>query len=179
MKKLAIALTAIAAFTAPAFAADLAPRAPIYQPPVPVYNWTGFWISGGGGGGLWNADSNVVAFPSGLGLTRDQRLGGSGWFGTVGAGWDWQLSPAWVFGIFGDGQFGEIRGSQSDPFNFVEGREKLRARQLGGRRETRLPRRAECQFLRQRRLYRFPVVGYHFDRPRWRPLSSYHGVIHS
>src|SRR5260221_9857224 len=132
MKKLAIAFAAIAAFTAPALAADMPVRAPMYQPPAPVYNWTGFWISGGGGGGLWNADSNVVAFPSGLGLTRDQRLGGSGWFGTVGAGWDWQISPSWVFGIFGDGQFGEIRGSQSDPFNFVEGREKLRTSYAAG-----------------------------------------------
>ncbi len=126
MKKLAIALTALAAFTAPAFAADMAVRAPMYQPAAPVYNWTGFYIFGGGGGGLWNADSNVVAFPSGLGVTRDQRLGGSGWFGTVGAGYDWQFSSSWVFGIFADGQFGEIRGSLSDPFNGIEGREKLR-----------------------------------------------------
>ncbi len=69
MKKLAIALTALAAFTAPAFAA-----------------------------------------------------GGSGWFGTVGAGYDWQFG-SWVLGVLADGQFGEIRGSLSDPFNFVEGRE--------------------------------------------------------
>src|SRR5258707_6680320 len=81
MKKLAIAFAAIAAFTAPALAADMPVRAPVYQPPVPVYNWTGFYIFGGGGGGLWNADSNVVAFPSGFGRTRDQRLGGSGWVG--------------------------------------------------------------------------------------------------
>ena len=135
-KKLAIALTAIAAFTAPAIAADMPVRAPVYQPPAPVYNWTGFWISGGGGG-LWNADSNVVAFPSGLGITRDQRLGGSGWFGTVGAGWDWQWTSSWVFGIFGDGQFGEIRGSVSDPFNGIEGREKLRDSSLGCRPSAR------------------------------------------
>src|SRR5258708_36867997 len=77
MKKLAIAFAAIAAFTAPGLAADMPARAPVYQPPAPVYNWTGFWISGGGGGGLWNADSNVVAFPGGLGGTRDRRLGGS------------------------------------------------------------------------------------------------------
>jgi len=132
MKKLAIALTAIAAFTAPAFAADLAPRAPIYQPPAPVYNWTGFWISGGGGGGLWNADSNVVSFPGSFPFSRDQRVGGSGWFGTVGAGFDWQLAGPWVFGIFGDGQFGEIRGSLTDTFEFLEGREKLRTSYAAG-----------------------------------------------
>jgi outer membrane immunogenic protein len=124
MKKFTIALAAIAAFTAPALAADMPARAPVYQPPAPVYNWTGFWIAGGGGGGLWSADSHVVALPSGLGLTRNHRLGGSGWFGTVGAGWDWQVNN-WVIGLFGDGQFGSIHGSQSDPFNFIEGREKL------------------------------------------------------
>lgn len=177
MKKLAIALTTIAAFTAPAVAADMPVRAPVYQPPAPVYNWTGFYIFGGGGGGLWNADSNVVAFPSGIALTRDQRLGGSGWFGTVGAGYDWQFSSSWVFGIFGDGQFGEIRGSLSDPFNVIEGRKA--SRHLGGWRETRLARRAECQFLRQRRLYRFRVVGYHFDQPHRRAQCCYHGVIPS
>ena len=31
-----------------------------------------------------------------------------------------------MLGVFADGQFGSIRGSLSDPFNFVEGREKLR-----------------------------------------------------
>src|ERR1700719_4072723 len=123
MKKLAIALTAIAAFTAPALAADMAVKAPMYQPPAPIYSWTGFYIFGGGGGGLWNADSNVVTFPGGGSLTRDQRLGGSGWFGTVGAGYDWQYGT-WVAGGFADGQFGEIRGSLSGLV--VEGREKLR-----------------------------------------------------
>jgi outer membrane immunogenic protein len=126
MKKIAIALTAIAAFTAPALAADMAVKSPmVYQPPAPLYNWTGFYIFGGGGGGLWAADSNVVTFPGRIALTRDQRLGGSGAFGTVGAGYDWQFGT-WVWGIFADGQFGELRGSLSDPFNFVEGREKLR-----------------------------------------------------
>jgi outer membrane immunogenic protein len=48
----------------------------------------------------------------------------SGWFGTVGAGYDWQFGSR-VAGVFGDGQFGEIRGSLSDPFNGIEGSEKL------------------------------------------------------
>src|SRR5258707_1294987 len=132
MKKLAIAFTALAAFTAPALAADMGARAPIYQPPVPVYNWTGFWISGGGGGGLWNADSNVVSFPGSFAFSRDQRVGGSGWFGTVGAGFDWQLAGPWVFGIFGDGQFRQLRGSLTDTDAFFEGREKLRTSYAAG-----------------------------------------------
>jgi outer membrane immunogenic protein len=133
MKRLVLALTAVAAFAAPALAADMAPRyAKAPAPVAAVYNWTGFYIFGGAGGGLWAADSNVQTFPGAVAVTRDQRLGGSGWFGTVGAGYDWQLGGRWVAGIFGDGQFGDIRGSLSDPFNGVEGREKLRTSYAGG-----------------------------------------------
>ena len=144
MKKLVLALTAVAAFTGSASAADLAarPYAKAPAPIAPVYNWTGFYIFGGAGGGLWNADSNVqstgVVGPfgafggAGTALTRDQRLGGDGWFGTVGVGYDWQFNGRWVAGIFADGQFGDIRGSLSDPFFGIEGREKLRTSYAAG-----------------------------------------------
>ncbi len=128
MKKFVLALTAVAALSGSASAADLAAR-PYTKAPAPIaaaYSWTGFYIFGGGGGGLWNADGNIVDYPSGLSLTRDQRTGGSGWFGTVGAGYDWQFSSAWVAGVFADGQFGSIKGSISDPWDFVEGSVKLR-----------------------------------------------------
>jgi outer membrane immunogenic protein len=143
MKKFLLALTAVAAFTGSASAADLAAR-PYTKAPAPaaVYNWTGFYIFGGAGGGLWDADSNVVstgtnpgAFgPAGTVGTRDQRLGGDGWFGTVGIGYDWQVSR-WVVGVFADGQFGDIRGSLSDPIGLqMEGREKLRTSYAAGAR---------------------------------------------
>jgi outer membrane immunogenic protein len=132
MKKIVLGLTTVAAFAGSAMAADL----PTKAPPVPVpppFNWTGFYIFGGGGGGLWAADSNTQTFPGApLALSRDQRLGGSGWFGTVGIGYDWQFGGNWVAGVFGDGQFGDIRGSLTDSFNFVEGREKLRTSYAGG-----------------------------------------------
>jgi outer membrane immunogenic protein len=139
MKKLVLALTAVAAFTGSASAADLAAR-PYTKAPAPVaasYNWTGFYIFGGGGGGLWNADSNVNSTgggfgPAGTALSRDQRLGGSGWFGTVGVGYDWQFNGRWVAGLFADGQFGDIRGSLSDPTYGIEGREKLRTSYAAG-----------------------------------------------
>src|SRR3954454_7351055 len=134
MKKVLLALTALAAFTGSASAADLGARpytkAP--APVMPVYNWTGFYIFGGAGGGLWAADSNVQTAPGGVALTRDQRLGGSGWFGTVGIGYDWQFAGRWVAGVFGDGQFGDLRGSLSDPVFGTEGREKLRTSYAGG-----------------------------------------------
>src|ERR1700704_459883 len=132
MKKLAVALTAMAAFTGSAFAADLPARynkAP--APVLPVYNWTGFYIFGGGGGGLWAADQSVQLTGASVPLTIDQRQGGSGWFGTVGIGYDWQFGGKWVAGIFGDGQFGDIRGSLIDP-QALEGREKLRTSYTAG-----------------------------------------------
>ena len=131
MKKFVLALTAIAAFTAPALAADMAAKAPMRAAPMAYApSWTGFYLFGGGGGGLWNADSNVndtTGFP----ITRDQRMGGSGWFGTVGGGYDWQFS-SWVLGIFGDAQFGDLRGSIADPDLGIEGREKLRTSWAAG-----------------------------------------------
>ena len=134
MKKLVIALTAVAAFTGSAVAADLGAR-PYAKAPAPVaavYNWTGFYIFGGGGGGLWSADSNVNTFPGGVAITRDQRNGGSGWFGTVGVGYDMQFGGRWVAGIFGDAQFGDIHGSLSDPFFQTEGRMKLETSYAAG-----------------------------------------------
>ncbi len=44
-------------------------------------------------------------------LGINQRQGGDGWFGTVGAGYDWQFNSGWVAGIFADGQFGSIKGT--------------------------------------------------------------------
>ena len=127
MKKLIVALAAVAAFTGSASAADLAAR-PYTKAPMmaTAYNWTGFYIFGGAGGGIWDADSNVQFSPPLTALTRNQRVGGDGWFGTVGAGYDWQFNGSWVAGIFADGQFGSIRGSLTDttfPAGFgLEGR---------------------------------------------------------
>jgi len=105
MKKTLLALAAVVAMTGSASAADLAARPYVNAPmPAPVANWTGFYIFGGGGGGLSNADQSVVDTVSGTPLTITQRQGGSGWFGTVGAGYDWQFSGTWVAGVFADGQ---------------------------------------------------------------------------
>ena len=117
MKKLVIALTALAAFTGSATAADLAARPYTKAPPpmAPVYNWTGFYIFGGGGYGMFDSNTYVTTFPGGAPLTIGQKVGGDGYFGTVGVGYDWQFSGSWVAGIFADGQFGSIKGSLTDP----------------------------------------------------------------
>ena len=127
MKKLVLALAAVAAFSGSALAADMAP-APAYTKapamPAPIYNWTGFYVFGGGGGGVWDADQTVLN-GAGNGITITQRSGGDGWFGTVGAGYDWQFNSSWVAGIFADGQFGSIRGTMTDAFSNLAGTEKL------------------------------------------------------
>jgi outer membrane immunogenic protein len=117
MKKFALALTALAAFTGSAVAADL-PPAPVYSkaPAVvaPAPSWTGFYIFGGAGGGVWDANTGVSVTGGGpCVLCINNRQGGDGYFGTAGAGYDWQVSQRWVFGVFGDGQFGSLKGSVS------------------------------------------------------------------
>ena len=126
MKKFLLAATALAAFTGSAFAADLPARTYTKAPPpAPVWSWTGFYIFGGAGGGLWAGDQHTQTTVGGLPLAIDQRDGGSGWFGTVGAGYDWQVNPSWVVGILADGQFGSIRGTIHDTVVGLSGFEKI------------------------------------------------------
>ena len=119
MKKLALALTAIAAFTGQAVAADMPARiakAPVVAP-VPMANFTGIWISGGFGYGLFDYDHSVVstAIPP---VTFDPGadLGGRGWLGKVGIGGDYQFAGPfgqWVVGAFADAQWSDIKGTAS------------------------------------------------------------------
>jgi outer membrane immunogenic protein len=130
MKKMILALTAVAAFTGSAIAADLPARTYTKAPMMadPVYNWTGFYIFGGIGGGVWDADNSSFVTRTGTPIFVNQRQGGDGWFGTVGAGYDWQFNQSWVAGIFADGQFGSLKGSiaTTDGATAVTGSEKLR-----------------------------------------------------
>jgi outer membrane immunogenic protein len=125
MKRLVLALSAFAAFTGSALAADLPARtytkAPVVVETPP--SWTGFYIFGGVGGGIWDADNyqSTAAGPS----SNTVRTGGDGWFGTVGAGYDWQFNSSWVFGILADGQFGSLRGTVQDPLFGLSGNVKL------------------------------------------------------
>jgi len=133
MKKLLLAMTAVAAFSGSALAADLPARTYTKAPMVaPVANWTGFYIFGGAGGGLWAGDQHTETWPAGVPLAIDTRNGSSGWFGTVGAGYDWQINPTWVVGVFGDGQFGSLRSNINDTFNGLTGYLKLQDQWAAG-----------------------------------------------
>jgi outer membrane immunogenic protein len=127
MKKIVLALTALAAFTGSAVAADLS-SAPAYSKApaaiAPAPSWTGFYIFGGAGGGTWDANTGLSVTGGGpCVLCMNNKQGGDGYFGTAGGGYDWQVSQRWVFGIFGDGQFGSMKGSISAAG--IVGNEKL------------------------------------------------------
>src|SRR5947209_6900466 len=100
MKKLLLALTAAAAFSGSAMAADMPARAYTKAAPLaPAPSWTGFYLFGGAGGGVWDASSNTVFTTTGTPLSVNSKVGGDGWFGTVGAGYDWQFNGSWVAGV--------------------------------------------------------------------------------
>ena len=138
MKKLAIAVTTIAAFTAPALAADIAVKAPRAAAPVAYApSWTGCYINGGGGYGLFSADHDQVVtgppngggttFPVGTLSAANETAGGRGSLGIVGGGCDYQFGGGgfWgnlVIGAFGDYMWSDIKGD-TDTFahNFNDG----------------------------------------------------------
>jgi outer membrane immunogenic protein len=119
MKKFVLALTAVAALTGSASAADLAvrPYTKAPPPPPPVASWTGCYIAGGGGGVYSKNDHNDVGvlgggLPPGATASPNLSTGADGWFGTVGAGCDYQVNN-FVVGVFGDYDFMSVKGDIS------------------------------------------------------------------
>jgi len=124
VKKLAIAIAAIAAVGSPAFAADMALKAPPLEPP-PVTNWAGFyvgfnagWVGSTGntinltgtdtdGGGLGSA-LKAGNIPSAI------NLGYSGFLGGGQFGYNWQ-SDNFVYGIEADLDAASAKSSVSIP----------------------------------------------------------------
>jgi outer membrane immunogenic protein len=146
MKKIAIALTAMAALTGSAVAADMAPRA-YTKAPAPVVagpNWTGCYVGGGGGGAYVKNDHNdysnslaLTGFAPGTRLGPNISSGADGWFGTVSVGCDYQFGGNWVVGVFGDYDFMNVHGDTSVFGTFgpsVTGSQKLDSQwSIGGR----------------------------------------------
>jgi outer membrane immunogenic protein len=135
MKKLVVAGFALGAFIAPAIAADMPVKAPIYKAPPPVWSWTGFYL-GGNVGYSWGrastdftetsavttvvtATTRAGAPLAGNGTTTvtGATAGGNaasdmdGWLGGAQAGYNWQLDQ-WVFGLEADIQ---ATGEKDDP----------------------------------------------------------------
>jgi outer membrane immunogenic protein len=147
MKKLALALAAVAAFGGQALAADIAVKARPAPPPVPVANWTGCYIAGSVGYGLFdNETSGFVTGPPVTPFTAPTDYGGRGWLAGGGGGCDYQFGFGGGGGIFGTGQFvigflgdyywSDMRGNRGSVLvgNFVSGQEKVDSQwAIGGR----------------------------------------------
>lgn len=116
MKSFLLASVGIVALTvgAPALAADLPTKAPIYNP-APVYSWQGFYVgthSGFGWGGSLSAPPfNVQTDPDGF-------------FGGIQIGYNWMFSPSWVLGVQADISAADIHG-QGTFLGFIPVQSKL------------------------------------------------------
>src|SRR5262245_20378278 len=149
-KNLALQVAAISfALAGTAAAADLRRPVPVKAPaPVPVvavYNWTGCYVGGGGGYGMFSQESQLLnAGGAHLGVSNDNS--GRGWFGTVQVGCDYQVGSSIVIGAFGDYDFSGIKGDMSVPFNSWVGEEKLKNSWAAGGRIGWIPFQ-QTQFL--------------------------------
>lgn len=93
---------------------------------APARDWSGFYLSAGGGFGWWSADQYTI-LGGGPVFEPTAHTSGDGGFGTVGGGFDWQFAPWWLVGAFTDIQFGDLRGEIRSPFSEYQGttRDKL------------------------------------------------------
>jgi hypothetical protein len=135
-------VTALALAAHSAFAADLPlPAKSMAAPPplpLPVTNWTGCYVAGGAGYGMWNQDSYTETSPAPfIPTTGNSTSGGRGWFGVAGGGCDYQLNvlgAGLVVGALGDFDFMHIHGDFAPSGTTVVGSENERwAWAAGGR----------------------------------------------
>ena len=114
MKSLSTCLIAAAGLIGtPAFAADMAVKAPLLEP-VPLYDWTG-WYAGvnvGASFGHVKTDLNITPITVGAppvvatvpGFASSNTSYPSGFMGGGQIGYNWQFSPTWVAGLETDFQ---------------------------------------------------------------------------
>ena len=139
MRHLLIAACAAGTLATSAFAADMPVKAPALAP-TPAYNWTGFYVNGGFGYGMWTADTTTFNPVTGnCVLCVEQRQGGRGWLGTAGAGFDYQFAPRIVGGVFGDADFGSISGTIQDQTPLFAGTTKEKWAWAAGARAGWIP----------------------------------------
>jgi outer membrane immunogenic protein len=115
MKKFLLGTVGLIAMgmAAPASAADLAARPYTKAPPAPVavvYDWTGFYIGLNGGGGsahhCWDFLSDSLGDLPGPEGCHNATGGTAG--GQIGYRWE---TSNWVWGIEGQGNWANFRGS--------------------------------------------------------------------
>src|SRR5258706_9482913 len=121
MKKILLGASALVAIgiAAPASAADLAARPYRAAPPMvaAIYDWSGFYIGANGGWGssrkCWDLTNDgfgpIPAFAEGCHDATGGVVGGQ-------IGYRWQAGT-WVFGLEGQGNWADLRGSNVSLFD--------------------------------------------------------------
>lgn len=104
MKKILLGTVALIALGGVAQAADLPARTYVKAPPVPVFDWSGFYV--GAYAGVGASDSGRMADPTSPTNGRVEQVG-YGFTGGGTVGYNWQLGEAlfgtkWVVGLEGD-----------------------------------------------------------------------------
>ena len=121
MRKLAVVAIAVVGFGQAAGAADLPAKAPVLKAPVATTNWTGFYVNGGFGYGLWSADTTTTTPAGAPGLIVPQTQGGKGWLGRIGGGYDYQFTSKIIAGVFADYDFSSLKGTIQDGTSLIAG----------------------------------------------------------
>jgi outer membrane immunogenic protein len=129
MNRFATATAVIALIGTPAFAADMAVKAPS-PTPAPLYNWTGWYAGVNAGASFGNVKSDFNVAPvSGLffggknlvtpNLGFSDRTYPSGFIGGGQIGYNWQYSPLIVLGLEADfqGALEKDSANLSNPFS--------------------------------------------------------------
>src|SRR5580700_7844864 len=118
MKTLLLAVAGLTALAiAPALAADLPARAPVYTkaPAIvaPIYDWSGFYI-GLNAGGASSRDCYTLNSVAGVALTPISEGCHNATGALVGgqAGYRWQMTN-WVFGLEAQGDWANLKGSNT------------------------------------------------------------------
>jgi outer membrane immunogenic protein len=119
MKKFLLGTVALVALgmAAPASAADIAARPYTKAPPpmvAPIYDWSGFYIGGNGG---WGSSRKCWDFIDVTGFVTPEGCHDANG-GTAGGqiGYRWQAGGGWVFGLEGQGNWADFRGSNVSLF---------------------------------------------------------------
>jgi outer membrane immunogenic protein len=111
----AVALTLVSNAAADGIDRRYPPTIAAPVPYAPPLTWTGFYIGAGIGGG---AVVHNLSVQDDIGsLVSFDGIGGEGVFGTAIVGWDWQVSPSSVLGVFVDYDFSNI----SSDLNVLDG----------------------------------------------------------
>lgn len=101
MKRLIAGVAAALMLSAGQAAADGLPDSGAVRgpegPEVATWNWTGFYLGAGIGGGMLDVETDVFGDGDGEGI-----------LGTVVLGYDRQFGPRWVAGMFADFDFSDI-----------------------------------------------------------------------